>query len=114
MPEMIVKIAISMVLSCIVNASFAKIGDPPPVIDGAVIYRSHANFVEAIDQRTQRQLWKTEVFEDSKDDIDPSLEADVQMNVISIISLRGEFIWIKSRRGQEFLLIKANGKVKAK
>ena len=105
-------IATSIVLVGALTIGFAKIGDPPPVIDGDVIYQSHANYVEAIDRKTQRQLWKTVVFECRNEKLDPHLEADVQMNIISVIKLQGQFIYIRNKQGDEFLLIKGTGKVK--
>lgn len=96
----------------VASTASAKVGDPPPVIDADVIYRSHANYVEAINQKTRKQLWKTVAFENSNGKLDPDLEADVQMNIISVIKLQGQFIYIRNRQGDEFLLIKATGKVK--
>ena len=34
------------------------------------------------------------------------------MNIISVIKLQGQFIYIRNKQGDEFLLIKGTGKVK--
>ncbi len=96
-----------------IASAFAKVGDPPPVVDGNVVYRSHDNYVEAFDSKSNNRLWKTIVYEAGYvRKFDPNLEADVQMNIIHTLRLQGDLIYIRNGKGQEFLLEKSTGKVR--
>lgn len=91
--------------------ALAKVGDPPPLIDGTVTYRSHANEVEAIDTATGKQLWKTKVYDTIRPaSLDPSLEGDVQWNIIWSLRLKEGQLEVKNKAGGVFLLDKKTGK----
>lgn len=89
----------------------AKIGDCPAIQDNGVTYQSHGDYIEATDNKTQKILWHTQLFDDSKRIIDPNIEEDVQANIACIISVRGDKIFAKDKRNHRFTLDKATGKV---
>jgi hypothetical protein len=95
-----------------VSSSSAKVGDPPPVVDGDVVFKSHDNYVEAFDNTSSKLLWKSIVYKAGNKSKIPDLEEDVQWNIIKTIRLQGELIYIRNGKGQEFLLDKRTGKVK--
>jgi hypothetical protein len=110
MRKSIALLAFSMIW---VASALAKIADPPPVVDGNVVYQSHGNYVEALDSKSNNRLWKTIVYEAGYvKKFDPTLETDVQMNIIQTIRLQGDLIYIRNGKGQEFLLDKNTGKLR--
>lgn len=91
--------------------AMAKIGDCPAVEDNGVIYRSHSDYVEATDNHTQKLLWHTQLFDDSKRITDPNIEQDVQANIACIMDVQGDKIFAKDKRNHRFILDKRTGKV---
>lgn len=95
----------------LVTFALAKVGNPPPVIDGNIIYRSHTNYVEAVDVKSQKVRWKTIVYKDIEPQIyKPNLEKDVQWNIITSIQLINGSLKVTDSNGKSYYLDKHNGK----
>lgn len=95
-----------------ISTAIARVGDPPPVIDGETIYRSHMNYVEAVSVRSNNVVWKTVVYPDVEPTkYDPSLEGDVQLNIITSIELDGTRLRVRNSKGQIFFLNKSTGEL---
>ena len=90
----------------------AKVGDSKPVRIGHRVYRSHANNVEAVDIRTNQVIWKTQVYPSiDPERADPTLEQDVQWNIIVSIEKSGKYLLVRNRKGQTFFIDVNNGEV---
>ena len=95
-----------------VSTTLAKVGDPPPVTDGKTIYRSHANYVEALLVNSDTVIWKTVVYPDIEPlEYDPSLEGDVQLNIITSIEITGLKLKVRNSKDQIFFLNKVTGEL---
>ena len=83
----------------------AKVGDPPPVSDGTRTFRSHKNYVEAVDSASGKVLWRTVVYERWKPVIrNPFLEEDVQWNIITSLELDGNMLTVVNKKGSTYFL----------
>jgi hypothetical protein len=109
MKNIIAKIGILGMLSMVLIAH-AKVVDPEPVIEGNVMYSSHANYVEAINIKTKETIWKTELYKDIQPDKPiKDLEEDTQWNIIRQIEMTGSILRAVDGRGKEYFLDKSNG-----
>jgi hypothetical protein len=83
----------------------AKIGDPPPVTNGTKTFRSHENYIEAIDSTSKQVLWKTLLYKRWKPIIkNPLIEEDVQWNIITSIKLDGSTLIAVNKVGSMYFL----------
>ena len=94
------------------SAAEGKISDCKPIADGQVLYRSHANYVEAYDNESQQILWHTELFSDKyRGTYDPKIEEDVQWNIAYLKTLQGEVVTATDGNGKRYNLDKNSGRV---
>ena len=94
------------------TAAFAKVGDPPPAEDAEMLYRSHANAVEAVRKRDAKVLWRVELFQDvAPTRPDPKKEADVQWTLVVRLVLRGPFLEVDDSKGRHYRIEKKTGRV---
>ena len=98
-------------LSPIVSV-LGKIGDPRPLTVGHVRYESHRHTVWATDVRTKKVLWKTGIpMSYYRGEVDPSLERDVQWNIITSFKLKGKILFVTNSKGGMFKLDSVTGKL---
>ena len=103
---------LAFVVLLVSSNALTKIGDPPPISDGATTYRSHLNYVEAISNDSNKIIWKTIVYRDLKPErLNATLEEDVQWNIIISIEFHGDCLKIGNSNGRVYYLDKADGKV---
>ncbi|HLG18237.1 MAG TPA: hypothetical protein VI895_00295 [Bdellovibrionota bacterium] len=90
----------------------AKIGDPKPLKIGHMLYRTHSNYVEAIDTRSSKVIWKTIVYPTIEPkNLDRNLEKDAQLNIITSIKEAGEYLLVQNKKGEQFYLDPRTGKL---
>jgi hypothetical protein len=83
------------------GAVSAKVADAPPIVDGDIIYRSHANYVEAARMGGKDVLWKTELYPSVVPERpDPGVEQDVQWNIIQTLNIQGDLLRATDRQGR--------------
>jgi len=100
-----------LVIFLLVAPVFAKIGDSPPIKDGNTIYRSHENYVEAIDSKTGKLLWRTFLYKSIQPDhYIPGLEEDVQWKIVHLIRLNSTHLEAEGRN-HTYWLDKKTGKI---
>lgn len=93
------------------SISYGKVTDPPPIEDGNVIYRSHANIVEAVKQDSQEVLWSTELYKDVQPEhYKPGVEVDIQWNIIRRLEKVGNEIRAVDGKGREYFLNQKTGR----
>jgi hypothetical protein len=93
--------------------AIAKIVDCPAIVDRGIRYSSHANYLQAVNENTEKLIWQTELRrpKNSKPPkIDPLLEADVQFEIACIKQVEKKQV-IGSYAGKTFRLNKKNGRV---
>lgn len=89
----------------------ADVGDPPPVSDGTSTFRSHENYVEAVDSASGQILWKTVLYKRWKPIIiNPFIEKDVQWNIITSLNLDGKVLVAVNTKGSTYFLDTKTGK----
>jgi hypothetical protein len=111
----LLKIAFVVILLGASSMVLAKIADPPPVILGNILFRSHLDYVEAVESSTSKILWKTVLFQSGYiGKYDPSLEEDVQQNIINELKLNGDVLIVRNNKGEEFRIDSKTGKVLSK
>ncbi len=90
----------------------AKIVDFPSITVDKVIYESHDNYVEAIDQNTGKRIWKTSLFDDIyKEEYNPRIEKDAQLNIACIRTISGSDIIVADSKGRTFHVDTRTGKL---
>jgi hypothetical protein len=100
-----------LIIFLLITPVFAKIGDSPPIQDGKITYRSHDNYVEAVDSKTRKLLWRTYLYKSIKPDhYKPSLEEDVQWHIVHLIKLNGSHLEAGGRN-HTYWLDKKTGKI---
>jgi outer membrane protein assembly factor BamB len=83
----------------------AKVGDPPPVTDGTRTFRSHTNYVEAVDSASGQSLWRTVLYKQWRPIIiNPLVEEDVQWNIITSLKLDGSTLIAVNKKGSTYFL----------
>jgi outer membrane protein assembly factor BamB len=91
------------------------VGDPTPVVEGNIVYRSHANYVEALKKDSPKVLWKTELYPNVyPEKYNPHLEEDVQWNIIQKLELHGRLIRAVDSKGKVYCLDKNTGKIQTR
>jgi outer membrane protein assembly factor BamB len=94
------------------SPAMAKVGDLTPIVEGNIVYRSHANYVEALKKDSQKVLWKTELYPNvHPEKYNPLLEKDVQWNIIQKLELHGRLIRGVDSKGKVYCLDKNTGKI---
>ena len=95
-----------------VSFVLGKIGDPRPLTVGHVRYESHRHTVWATDVRTKKVLWKTGIpMSYYRGEVDPSLERDVQWNIITSFKHKGKILLVTNSKGETFKLDSVTGKL---
>jgi hypothetical protein len=61
MTRLISKVLLLIMLP--ITSAFAKTIDPAPIVDGGMTYKSHDNYVEAFDSKSDKIIWKTFVYQ---------------------------------------------------
>jgi hypothetical protein len=90
----------------------AKIVDCPPISEGHVEFRSHSDYVESTDTLTGKLLWHSILVTGSDSrNFDPSLEEDVQWNIVCIREVRRDQVIATDKRDRVFYLNKKSGKI---
>jgi hypothetical protein len=93
-------------------AAKGKVGDCKPICDGPVLFRSHANYVEAYDIAHQMLLWHTELFSDKYLGVyDPKIEEDAQWNIACVTALQGDIVQVTDGNGKRYDVDKNSGSV---
>lgn len=91
--------------------AMAKIGDCPTIKDNGVIYQSHADYIEATEDKTQKMLWHTELLE--RDHVyNPFLETDVQWNIMCLNAVTKDRVIAIDNRNRRFELDKKTGELR--
>ncbi len=103
----------------IINLSvFAKIADTKPLIVNNVMYKSHGNYVEAIDLRSDKTLWKTKVFSRYKPKFVGIsiffIEMDATWNIISELEFKENKLVVTNMKDNKYFLDVSNGKIISK
>ena len=105
------KIILLLSLFLIPLTANAKIGDSPPIKEGFIVYRSHENYVEAIDSRSKKKLWRKYLYKNFvPEHYKPGLEWDVQWHIVHLIKIEGSVIEAEGNN-HTYWLNKSNGKV---
>ncbi len=88
---------------------FGKISDPAPISDGTFEFRSHENVVEAWD-KGGKLVWRQVVYSSIEpSEYNPSLERDLQWNIISSLKITGNTLIVKDSQGKIYFLKTATG-----
>ena len=86
---------------------------PITIVEDDILYRSQLNYVEAINNKSKKTLWETEVYQDIEPKTYiPGLEQDVQWNVIIKLNIEGMLIRVIDSNNKVYLLYKVSGKIK--
>ena len=88
---------------------FAKVGDPLPLVEGNTIYRSHSNYVEAVNAQSEENLWKTILYDSIEPEKYNNREHDVQWNIITSLQFVDVSIKATNTHGDIFFLDKTTG-----
>jgi len=102
--------------TCILLNHFAlsKVGDPPPVKEASIEYRSHANQVTAIDRKTTKVLWQVTLYPSIYPvNENKELESDVQWDIISGMKVSGDHLHVKTSKGNDYILDAKTGKIRS-
>lgn len=93
--------------------SAAKIGDITPVTIDGIEYSVSQNEIRAVNRDDGRLMWQVALPVNVYVAPNPSLEGDVQFNIVRAIeSVQGE-IRVRFRHGESFLIDKKSGKWRA-
>lgn len=103
---------LSFLLSSILpGAVAAKVGDPPPVQNGDVIYSSHYHTVTAINTQANKKVWEKSIpMAEYRKQFNPKKERDAQLNIIESLKAEGDRIVVTNSKGETFYLEKRTGK----
>jgi outer membrane protein assembly factor BamB len=89
----------------------ADVGDPPQVTDGTRTFRSHTNYVEAVDSASGQVLWRTVLYKRWRPIIiNPLVEEDVQWNIITSLKLDRSTLIAVNTKGSMYFLDTKTGK----
>ena len=92
--------------------AMSKVGDPQPLVMDGVRYRSHANYVEAIDVQSDKPVWHTVLYPGIEPEHPNSrLEKDAQWNIVSAIKIVGDKIEARDGKGNAYELDRKTGKI---
>jgi outer membrane protein assembly factor BamB len=100
-------LAFVLVMAIVLSSQnlMARVGDPPPVSDGTRTFRSHKNYVEAVDSASGQVLWRTVLYKRWKPVIrNPFVEEDVQWNIITSLNLNGNVLTVVNKKGSTYFL----------
>lgn len=89
----------------------AKVVDPEAVYEGKIKYECHGNIVTAYNLDTKNIIWECKVYDSIEPGIcDPSLEKDVQWNIIIKIEIHGGFLHLTDKNKNKYIINKITGK----